>query len=168
MVMGALFLWIPCLLLKKPPQRWWLHTSLLSVLILASLYAAHRALGLLIPRFQHRFGFTEVSDVASLPLLALLIAVFFLIVQPIAFAYSRKIEREADRFGLEITRNNYAMASALTLLHDVNLAHPNPGPLSQPWRLRHPPIAERIAFANTYRPWETVQPLTYAEDFRSP
>jgi STE24 endopeptidase len=146
----------------------WYLFALLSVLILASLYVAHRALGFLIPRFQHRFGFTEVSDVASLPLLSLLISVFFLVVQPIAFAYSRHIEREADRFGLEITQNNYAMASALTLLHDENLAHPKPGALYQLWRSRHPPIAERIEFANRYRPWETGQPLTYAEDFRSP
>jgi Zn-dependent protease with chaperone function len=146
----------------------WNLFALLSVLILASLYAAHRALGFLIPRFRYRFGFSEVSDVASLPLLSLLISVFFLIVQPIAFAYSRHIEREADRFGLEITRNNYAMASALTLLHEENLAHPKPGPLYQLWRSRHPPIAERIEFANRYRPWETGQPLTYADYFRSP
>jgi STE24 endopeptidase len=146
----------------------WYLFALLSVLILASLYVAHRALGFLIPRFQHRFGFSEVSDVASLPLLSLLISVFFLIVQPIAFAYSRHIEREADRFGLEITRNNYAMASALTLLHEENLAHPNPGPLYQLWRSRHPPIAERIEIANRYRPWETGQPLKYADYFRSP
>jgi Zn-dependent protease with chaperone function len=146
----------------------WYLLALLSVLILASLYVPHRALGFLIQRFRHRFGFTEVSDVAALPLLSVLISVFFLIVQPIAFAYSRHIEREADRFGLEITQNNYAMASALTLLHDENLAHPNPGPLYQLWRSRHPPIAERIEFANTYRPWETGQPLTYADYFRSP
>jgi STE24 endopeptidase len=146
----------------------WYLFALLSVLILAFLYVAHRALGFLIPRFQHRFGFTEVSDVASLPLLSLLLSVFFLIVQPIAFAYSRHIEREADRFGLEITQNNYAMASALTVLHDENLAHPNPGPLYKLWRSRHPPIAERIEFANRYRPWETGHPLTHAEDFRSP
>jgi STE24 endopeptidase len=146
----------------------WYLFALLSILILASLYAAHRAVDFLILRFRHRFGFSEISDVASLPLLSLLIAVFFLLVQPMAFAYSRHIEREADRFGLEITQNSYAMASALTLLHDENLAHPHPGPLYQLWRSRHPPIAERIEFANRYRPWETGQPLTYADYFRSP
>ena len=35
MVMGALFLWIPYLLLRKAPQRWWLYTSLVSVPLLA-------------------------------------------------------------------------------------------------------------------------------------
>jgi Zn-dependent protease with chaperone function len=31
LVMGALFLWVPFLLLKKSPRRWWLYTSLLAV-----------------------------------------------------------------------------------------------------------------------------------------
>lgn len=48
--------------------------------------------------------------------------------QPIAFVYSRQIERVADRFGLEIIRNSYAMASALTLLHDETLHR-----IVQPW-----------------------------------
>ena len=31
MVMGVLFLWVPYLLLRKSPQRWWLYTGLLAV-----------------------------------------------------------------------------------------------------------------------------------------
>jgi STE24 endopeptidase len=91
-----------------------------------------------------------------------------LLTQPIALAYTRQIEREADLFGLEITQSNFAMASALTLLQDENLAHPSPGPLYMLWRSWHPPLAERIEFANTYRPWETGEPLTYADEFRAP
>jgi STE24 endopeptidase len=144
----------------------WKLLGLLSVLILAALYAAHRAIGFLIPRFQHRFGFTDVSDVASLPLLSLLISVFLLLMQPIALAYTRQIKREADRFGLEITQSNFAMASPLTLLQDENLAHPRPGPLYMLWRSWHPPLAEHIEFANSYRPWATGEPLTYASSAR--
>jgi len=146
----------------------WKLLALLSVLILAALYATHRALEFLIARFQQRFGFTEVYDVASLPLLSLLISAFLLLTQPIALAYTRQIEREADRFGLEITQSNFAMASALTLLQDENLAHPSPGPWYMLWRSWHPPLAERIEFANAYRPWETGEPLTYADKFHAP
>lgn len=143
----------------------WTLLTLLCLLVLATLYAVHRSLGFLIRRYSHRFGFSDPADVASLPLLVLLFSAFFLLAQPIAFAYSRHIEREADRFGLEITRDNLAMATAFTILQQENLAHPRPGPLYVLWRSRHPPIAERIELANRYRPWEQGQPLTYARYF---
>jgi STE24 endopeptidase len=44
----------------------------ISVFATASLYAVHRLAGKLIARFRHRFGFQELSDVASFPLLLLL------------------------------------------------------------------------------------------------
>ncbi len=146
----------------------WKLLALLSVLILVALYAVHRTVGFLIRRYQHRFGFDKPSDVASLPLFLLLISVFSLAVRPVALAYTRHIERESDRFGIEITRSNYAMASALAKLQDENLAHPRPGPLYVLWRSWHPPIAERIEFANGYRPWEAGQPLTYGDYVRAP
>ena len=146
----------------------WKLLVLLSALIVAALYAVHRTLNFLIRRYQHRFGFSEASDVASLPLLLLLFTLFSLALRPVGFAYTRQAERDCDRFGLEITQNNYAMASALAALQDENLSHPRPGPLYVLWRSWHPPIAERIEFVNSYRPWETGQPLTYGEYFREP
>ena len=136
------------------------------MLVLATLYAVHRSLGALIARVGHRFGVTEPSDIASLPLLVLLFSVFFLLAQPIALAYSRHIEREADRFALEITRDNRAMATAFAILQDQNLVHPRPGPLYVPWRARHPAIAERVEFANSYRPWESGERLVYGDHFQ--
>jgi STE24 endopeptidase len=143
----------------------WTLFALLCLLVLATLYAVHRSLGFLIRRYSHRFGFNDPADVASLPLLVLLFSAFFLLAQPMALAYSRHIERDADRFGLEITRDNHAMATAFTILQHTNLAYPRPGPLYVLWRSRHPSIAERIEFANRYRPWEQGQPLTYGRYF---
>lgn len=143
----------------------WALFALLCVLVFATLYAVHRSLDLLIRRFGHRFGFSDPADVASLPLLVLLFSAYFLIAQPIAFAYSRHIEHEADRFALEITHGNHALASAFAILQDQNLANPRPGPLYVLLRAKHPALAERIAFANDYRPWEQGRPLTYADYF---
>ncbi|MFN2244648.1 MAG: M48 family metallopeptidase, partial [Anaerolineae bacterium] len=144
----------------------WGLLGLLCLLVLGTLYAVHRSLGFLMARFGHRFGFTKPSDIASLPLLVLLFSVFFLLVQPIALAYSRHIERQADRFALEVTRDNRAMATAFSILQDQNLVHPRPGPLYMLWRGRHPAIAERVEFANHYRPWERGEPLVYRDHFR--
>src|SRR5262245_34500680 len=40
-IMGVLFLWVPYLLLKKSPKRWWLYTGILSIpfFILVTLIA---------------------------------------------------------------------------------------------------------------------------------
>jgi Zn-dependent protease with chaperone function len=68
-------------------------------------------------------------------------------------AYSRYQEREADRFALELTRDNRSAASAFVTMQAENLGNPRPGRLSVLWRATHPPLGERIDFCNAYRPW---------------
>jgi Zn-dependent protease with chaperone function len=139
----------------------------LSLVVVLTLYAAHRTAGAFISRWRERIGFAELSDVASLPLILLLAGVFSLIVMPAINAYSRWQERQSDRFGLEITRDNRAAAMAFVKLQGENLANPRPGPLYKLWRSTHPPIGERIDFANTYRPWESGAPRSYETLFRT-
>ena len=137
-----------------------------SVLILLALYAAHRTAGTVINRYKGRFRFDNVADVASLPLFILMLNLFTLIASPIAFFYTRHLEHESDRFGIEITRDNRACATAFVKLQAENLANPRPGPLFKLWRATHPPLGERIDFCNSYRPWETGDPLRYAHLFK--
>jgi Zn-dependent protease with chaperone function len=139
-----------------------------SLLIIAALYAVHRSAGWLIARYRQRFGFSELADIASLPLVVVLFSVASLAVTPVALAVSRHFEHEADRFGLEITHDNYAAATAFVKLQQENLAVPRPGPLFMWWRASHPSLGERIDFSNDYRPWETNQPLVYGDRFKSP
>lgn len=144
----------------------WKAILLFSVLILLSLYAIHRTMPVLIRRFHSRFGFDDPADIASLPLLILLMSAFSLVAVPVAFAFTRHMEHESDRFALEVRRDNYAMASALVFLHHENLVHPDPGPLYKLWRAWHPVLTDRIQFANTYRPWATGETLKYGALFR--
>lgn len=135
--------------------------GLVAVLVLLGLYFVHRSSGALIDRYQHRFGFRELADIASLPLLSLLFSLVLFILTPAVLAIGRTFEREADRFGLEITRDNHSAANAFVKLQQENLGNPRPGWLYKLWRSSHPPLGERIDFANEYRPWETGQPLRY-------
>jgi Zn-dependent protease with chaperone function len=80
--------------------------------------------------------------------------------------FTRYHEHEADRFGLEITRDNHAAATAFIKLQQENLAVPRPGWLYTMWRASHPPVGNRIDFSNDYRPWERNQPLVYEGLFR--
>ena len=111
-------------------------------------------------------GFHQLADVASLPLLMLLLSLFSLTITPAALAFSRYHEREADRFGLELTRDNHHAATAFVALQQENLAVPRPGPLYRLFRASHPPIGERVDFINAYRPWARGQPERYAQYFR--
>ncbi len=135
------------------------------LLVLLALWVIHRSGTGLLQRFGRRFGFDRLDDPTSVPLLLLLSSLVSLATQPLALAFSRHQEREADRFGLEITRDNRAAATAFVKLQEENLAVPRPAPLHRFWRAAHPSLAERITFANGYRPWATGAPLRYGDRF---
>jgi len=136
--------------------------------ILVALYLVHWAADLLLRRCHGRFGFDRLSDVASLPLVLFLGQVVALGMMPAGLALSRHMEHEADRFALELTRDNHAAATAFVRLQNENLSNPFPGTLYTLFRASHPSLAQRIEFANDYRPWEKGQPLRYASLFKGP
>ena len=136
------------------------------LLVLAGLWLIHRTSGALLARYGKRFGFTELSDVAAAPWLILLFGIFMFAISPLFLAYSRSMELESDRFGLELTRDNRAAAEAFVRLQEENLGNPRPGWLYKLWRSSHPPLGERIDFCNGYRPWKSGEPLAYGDRFR--
>lgn len=136
------------------------------LLILAGLWLIHRTAGALFRRYADRFGFSELGDVAALPLLSLLFGLFVFLISPAFLVYSRHLEHEADRFGLELTRDNRAAAEAFVALQRENLGNPRPGWIYETWRASHPTLGDRIDFCNAYRPWESGEPLAYADRFR--
>jgi Zn-dependent protease with chaperone function len=138
-----------------------------SLLAGLGLYAIQRLAPLAIARWRSSFGFARLGDVASLPLLLLLLQLGSFAILPAALAFSRHMEHEADRFALELTQDGRAAALAFAKLQRSNLSHPRPGPLYVWWRATHPPLGERIDFANAYRPWERGEPLRYGDRFRA-
>ncbi len=139
-----------------------------SALVLFGLWVIHHLASGLIARHRGRFGFSELADAASVPLMALLFSAVSLALSPALLAVSRHNEHEADRFGLEITRDNRHCATAFVKLQQENLSVPRPGLLYKLWRSSHPPLGERIDFCNEYRPWEKGEPLKYEELIRTP
>jgi STE24 endopeptidase len=123
-----------------------------STAVLLGLYLVHRLAGPLVRRFSHRLGFTELADVASLPLLVMLLSLVSLGVRPLVLAYSRYQEHQADAFGLALTGDPQAAARALVKLQQDNLGNPRPGPLYMTWRATHPSLGQRIDFVNDWLP----------------
>ena len=144
----------------------WQMVALSSLFILVVLYAAYKTMGAIVARWGHRFGFSDIADVASLPLLLLVTSVFSLAIAPAQLALTRHLEHEADRFGLEITQANHSAGTAFVKLQQEALANPWPGPLFKLWRASHPPLGERIVFSNEYHPWREGGPMRYADRFR--
>ena len=115
-------------------------------------------------RIARRFKIS-LADYASLPLFLFLFNFITLITNPIDNLFSRMAERQADMFGIELTKNNDAAGRAFVKLQQENLGNPNPGWYFMTWRGSHPSIASRIQFFNTYHPWEEGKPLKYEHYF---
>jgi Zn-dependent protease with chaperone function len=131
----------------------WINILVSSALTLLGLFGVHRTADLLLGRFGARFGFTALADPASMPLFMLLLSLFSFLIAPAALALSRYHERQADRFGLDLTHDNHAAATGFIALQRQNLAVPRPGLLYKIFRASHPPIGERVDFINAYHPW---------------
>ncbi|MBI2421936.1 MAG: M48 family metallopeptidase [Candidatus Hydrogenedentes bacterium] len=139
----------------------------ISATLMLALYLSHRASKWLLHRYGGRWGFHSLAEIASLPLLMLLLQCFSFFGDPLLLAYSRHNEHEADRFGLELTRSNHAAATAFVKLQTENLGVPDPGWIFMAWRGSHPSIGQRIRFMNAYKPWETGEKPAYEHLFQA-
>jgi len=118
-----------------------------SALILLGFYLVNMVLN----RAVSGLNFESVSDVAALPLLALVLAAFTLVLSPLANAYNRHLEEAADRYSLAATANPEAFATMLTKLTDQNLSESEPSRWSEFLFYDHPPYSKRLELANRYR-----------------
>jgi Zn-dependent protease with chaperone function len=109
-------------------------------------------------RWGRRWGFTELHDLASVPLLVVALTLFGFLAQPALNAFSRRLERDSDTFGLELTRANDAAARAFMKLGSQNRSNPDPGPVVELFLYSHPPLLDRVRFALDYRPWTEGRP----------
>ena len=91
------------------------------------------------------FGFQESNIYVGLFLIGTFISLLGFFAQPLESAISRRFEREADDFALELIGTAKPMSSALKRLAADNLANLSPHPLYAWFYYSHPPLVERIA-----------------------
>jgi Zn-dependent protease with chaperone function len=89
----------------------------------------------------------SASELAALPLIALIAGGIWLLSAPLRHALSRWQERRADRFALGLTGQADAFQAAIRRLAARHLAEENPSLLTRWWFHRHPPAAERLRLA---------------------
>ena len=123
----------------------WRGMALHALVASLGLLAASRMLSAL----ASPLGWKGVGDVAGLPVLLLSAGAVSLALQPLANASSRRMERAADRFAIDLTRNPEAFASAMERLGTQNLTEERPPRLARWFFYTHPPVAERVAAARS-------------------
>ncbi len=137
--------------------------AIIAVLLLTGFFLADRIGRWMIKRFGRRFGFSSLADPGSLPLFIPILTAYWLAVLPLFNWYARSIEHEADRFGLELTHGNRAMAEMESGYMARYHVPPDWDTFFLVFRATHPSDGDRIRFANEYRPWEQGKPLVYAD-----
>ncbi len=130
--------------------------------ILVFLFVGYHLAYVALRRWGARWSIRGMDDWASLPLLLLLFSVFNFLAAPIDNAYSRYLEHQADVYALEVTHgivpdSPQVGAQAFQVLGEIDLEEPAPALFIVFWRYTHPPIADRIIFAQTYDPWSVRQ-----------
>ena len=85
-----------------------------------------------------------LGDVAALPLLMVLITLLSTALLPVHNGLSRIMERQADRFALDVTQAPQPFIAAMRKLADQNLAEVHPARWIEWFFYSHPAIARRI------------------------
>jgi STE24 endopeptidase len=129
-----------------------------AVLLLLAFYLGYRCIGWLLTRWGANWQIRGLEDWASLPALLLLLLVFSFAINPIGSAFSRYLEHQADRYGLEVLHDltpdsGQIAAQAFQVLGEVDLSETDPNRMNVFLFYDHPPISDRVQFSLTYDPW---------------
>jgi STE24 endopeptidase len=101
----------------------------------------------LVRRLPKSWQIRGLTDIALIPVVVLASYTVSFLGDPIINGYSRRIEHEADAYGLELTGNGPAMARLFVALSEQNLSEPDPSKFIEFWYFSHPTLKERIKFA---------------------
>ncbi|HEY0469736.1 MAG TPA: M48 family metallopeptidase [Polyangiaceae bacterium] len=114
----------------------------MQVLLVAFVYLGFRlspSAGLL-----ELLGLSAASFPARITILAICASLLMFPLTPLFSAWSRRDEREADRFAVELHGAPLELAGALAQLGAENLSNLHPHPLYAAFYYSHPPLSERI------------------------
>ena len=110
---------------------------------------AQWAMRRLLARWGDRWAVRSVADVASLPLFLAVISTVALVLTPATNTLTRLQEIEADRFGLNLSREPHGLAEVTLKLTEYR--KPDPSPLEEIVFFDHPSTRHRVHDAMRWR-----------------
>ena len=127
----------------------WVLFGVFLALAALGLYVTNRAATWLIRRHGERWGVRELADPASLPVLAICLAVFFFLATPLTNTLARVNESRADIFGLAAAREPDGFATVAMRLSEYRKIEP--GALEEALFFDHPSGATRVRMAMEWK-----------------
>jgi STE24 endopeptidase len=121
----------------------------MSLLVLAGFVFSKWAMDAMLRRHGAAWGLQGVGDVASFPLFIAVFSVWMLVTTPISNTMVRTQEIEADRFGLNLSREPHGEAEVDLKLTEYR--KPDPGPIEEFVFFDHPSTRNRIHDAMQWR-----------------
>ena len=115
--------------------------TMLLLLVAGAYLAFHFAPG---PGLPALVGLSVASFPARVVILMMTASVLMFPLTPLFAAWSRRDERQADRFAVELHGQPRDLADALAKLGTENLSNLHPHPLFAAFYYSHPPLVERI------------------------
>jgi STE24 endopeptidase len=137
----------------------WKGFAFFAATSIVGFWIAYLFFNFLLARYGTRWGIRDAGDWASLPVLILVALVLSFVTEPIGAGFSRHLEHEADRYGLEVTHglvpeSSQMAASSFQKMGEKSYSYAHPNALLVFWDYDHPPVNERLRFALEYRPWD--------------
>jgi STE24 endopeptidase len=96
------------------------------------------------------FGFSNTPYYVGLFLVGILWEPVSFFLSPFGMAISRKFEREADYYSIEIIKRAKPLSTALKKMAKENLSNLRPHPLYVFFNYSHPPLLERIEYLEAH------------------
>jgi STE24 endopeptidase len=127
------------------------YTGILQIglLIVIGFAFVRWSFGRVSARWGARWGIGGIADVAALPLLALLLSLFFFVMTPVTNTMIRTQEAEADMYGLNAARHPDAEAEVDLKLGEYRKL--KPGPVEEFIFFDHPSGYNRILMAMRWK-----------------
>ena len=115
----------------------WKGMALGTLVTFAGLY--------IVAQLHSRIAAGDLTGLATLPWLALLLGLYGFLTGPLSQAYSRRNEFAADRFSADLLGGGDDLVMGLERLADLNLADRDPHPVVEFLFHSHPSIKRRLA-----------------------
>jgi STE24 endopeptidase len=128
-------------------------TLFFAVVIVIGFALVRWAFDWVVARRGAAWGVTGAADLAGLPLLTLLVSIYFFLLTPILNTYSRTEEAEADLFGINASRQPDGEAQVDLKLGEYRKL--DPGPVEEFVFFDHPSGRSRILMAMR---WKAANP----------
>jgi len=135
----------------------WRTVLILSLIVAVGLFVVARLAPRLIERHGGKWGIGSMSDPAVIPLLSLILTVYFFAATPAINSLIRINESDADRFGLNTAREPDGFAKVAMRLSEYRKIEP--GPVEEMLFFDHPSGATRVRMSMQWKADHVKNPV---------